>query len=405
MYNQFYKKSIQTRREILESSDHYDPALDIPLSEDTANNMIENMITTYEIPFGVVPEFEVNTVDYIIPMVTEEPSVVAALNYASKIFKRNGGVEAKVIQRVMRGEIAFSNPEDMTYMDKYIQENKEKLFEICHSSYPSIVKRGGGVVDIETRVLLHESKTNFFIVDLLVDTQEAMGANMMNTMLEALSSHLESVWNVSPLMSILSNLSTECLVEATITIDPKTLKNSDVIADRFQEASDLASLDPYRAATHNKGVMNGINALVIASGNDWRAIEASIHTYANQNPIVTWENKEGLLVGSIETIVPIATVGGSISINPKAQLAHKLMGYPKAKTLMTLVAAVGLAQNFAALYALTTDGIQKGHMRLHARSLALSAGANSDNVETVVKRLLNEPNMNLETAKAILKSL
>lgn len=405
----FYKKTKDERIRILSEDKSYDTSLDRPLTEEIYSNMIENSLTTYELPMGVVPNFVINGENFHIPMVTEEPSVLAAANNAGKIFALNGGIEAHIISRIMRGQIAYHNLTNIECYEKYIIENKDTLINIAHKAYPSIVKRGGGVKDIYYESKNHPNGNNFFIIYLLVDTQEAMGANMMNTMLEALRSHLNEIFNDEAVMAILSNLSTECLVEASCTLRPSTLKNSDEIVDRMVMAGQLAEVDPYRAATHNKGVMNGIDAVVIATGNDWRAIEASVHAYASLSgqyqPVTHWENKDGNLVGHIKIPMPIGTVGGSIGIHPKAQLAKSILKYEDAQQLMMIIAGVGLAQNFAALYALTTDGIQKGHMALQAKSLAIQAGAKPNQINEVVSKLLKEKVMNLDSAKRIIKSL
>ncbi|QIK69262.1 hydroxymethylglutaryl-CoA reductase, degradative [Erysipelothrix sp. HDW6C] len=406
MYDKFYKKTSQERRDILDADGRYNLELDTPLGQEIAEQMVENAVSTYELPLGVATNFLINQKDYVVAMATEEPSVIAAASNAAKIMRTNGGIQAHVKSRIMTGQIAFPNPKHSTEMQSYIDEHTDALANICHNAYPSIVKRGGGVRSISHRFVDGGDKTSFFIVYLSIDTQEAMGANMMNTMLETLSSYLQSKFDETPLMSILSNLATECIVSATVTIDPKTLKHSEDIGLRLKQASDLAQLDPYRAATHNKGTMNGIDAVVIATGNDWRAIEAAAHAYASRSgsyqPLATWDvNESGFIVGSIELPMPIGTVGGSIGIHPKAKLSKEVMRYESAIELMEVIASVGLSQNFAALYALTTVGIQKGHMQLQARSLALNAGAPLDKLDLIVAELTQRKPMNLETAQSI----
>ena len=408
MYKKFYKLSSQERRTILQDNGRYDFDLDVPLPESTSENMIENNITLYELPMGVVTGFLMNDKEYVIPMVTEEPSVIAAANNAARIFASNGGLKAKVISRLMRGEIAFSNP--LYDYGEYIDNHYDELIDLCNRSYPSIVNRGGGVQSIKHRLIYNENKPSFFIVDVTIDTQEAMGANMINTILEALQAYLQEIYNHEPLMAILSNLADECLVEGTIEINPETLRFPESIAQRLEEAYQLASVDPYRAATHNKGIMNGIDAVVIASGNDWRAVEAGAHAYASRSgsyqPLTTWSIADnGNILGSIIIPMAIGTVGGTVKLHPKAALAKKIMDYSDAKELMALIAGIGLAQNFAALYALTTDGIQKGHMRMHARSLAMNAGANENEIQEVVRRLIKDKPMTLQKAESILKEI
>ncbi|MDE8269220.1 hydroxymethylglutaryl-CoA reductase, degradative [Erysipelothrix rhusiopathiae] len=410
MYNKFYKKTITERRNVLNDQKNYDFDLDIPLSSEIYEHMIENAVTTYEIPMGCAPNFLINNQDYVIPMVTEEPSVIAAASNAAKIMKHNGGIHARIYKRNMIGQIAFANPHNQISMIQYLDDNRDLLFKIAHDAYPSIVKRGGGLRHIHTAFINKPHKTPFLIVYCTIDTQEAMGANMMNTILEAIGNHLESVFDEHPLMAILSNLAIECLAEARVIIDPQTLRFPDDIALRIQQASHLAEVDPYRAATHNKGIMNGIDAVVIATGNDWRAIEASVHSYASltgsYQPLATWcINSDNMIEGTIKLPLPIGTVGGSIAIHPKAQLSRKILGYQNAEELMMILASVGLAQNFAALYALTTVGIQNGHMKLQAKSLALAVGCPSEDVDRLVAKLLKEPKLNQDVAKKLLQEL
>lgn len=410
MYKSFYKKTVEERKNILEDDNRYDENLDIPLDQSIYNQMIENAISTYEVPLGVAPGFMINGRDTVVAMATEEPSVIAAASNAAKIIGQNSGFEAAVLNRKMTGHIAFANPKDPEHLIQYINENLEVLFNICHNAYPSIVKRGGGVRNITVKELYNEHTSHFIVVYVTIDTQEAMGANMINTMLEGLASYLQDTLGEEPLMSILSNLATECLVNARVLIDPQTLKNSEIIASKIQLASEFASLDPYRATTHNKGIMNGIDAVVLASGNDTRAVSAGIHAFASLSgsyqPLAKWVRLEdGMLLGELTIPLAVGSVGGSIGIHPKAQLSRKIMAYDSAQELMEIIACVGLAQNFAALYALTTDGIQKGHMALQARALALQAGATEDILSEVVETLRQRKPMNLETAKRIIQEL
>ena len=406
MYTKYYKKDIAARKAVLVQDERYDVTLDTPLPESIYDNMIENAITTYELPMGVAPGFLINGKDVVMAMVTEEPSVIAAASNAAKIFQRNGGISSHVESRFMRGQIAFANPENPHEMMHYIENNFSELQHIAHTAYPSIVKRGGGLHKIETKYVMNPDKTHFLIVYLIVDTQEAMGANMINTMLEAVKGSLAETFGTDALMGILSNLTTESVVHASVRLNPGTLKHSDLIASRIKQASDLAMVDPYRAATHNKGIMNGIDAVVLASGNDWRAIEAAVHSYASLSgtyqPLTKWAVADnGDILGSITLPMPIGSVGGSMGIHPKAQLARKIMKFENAQELMMMIASVGLAQNFAAIYALTTDGIQKGHMALHARSLALQAGAPTEYLDAIVIELTQTQPMNLEAANKI----
>lgn len=380
----------------------------LPLS--IADQLTENVLSTFDLPFSLAPYFLINGQDYVLPMVTEEPSVVAAASYAAKIIQRSGGFTTKVHQRQMIGEIALSDVRDVEMASKRILEDKKTLLQLANEAYPSIVKRGGGARD-----LWIENKGDFLIVYLAVDPKEAMGANMLNTMLEALTEPIQKLSGGQVLMAILSNLATRSLVSARCAIDFKALsrdpEEATAIAQRMELASQLAQVDPYRAATHNKGIFNGIDALVLATGNDWRAIEAGAHAYAAQSGpykgLSHWKSQpeEKKLYGEITLPMPVATKGGSIGLNPTVQVSHRLLGEPSAIELAGIIASLGLAQNFAALKALVTTGIQAGHMKLQARSLALLAGAKEEEVPRLVSQLLENKPFNLEKAQTLLQEL
>ena len=380
----------------------------LPLS--IADQLTENVLSTFDLPFSLAPYFLINGRDYVLPMVTEEPSVVAAASFAAKLIQRSGGFTTQVHQRQMIGEIALTDVKDVEMANKRILEDKETLLQLANEAYPSIVKRGGGARDLWV-----ENKGDFLIVYLAVDPKEAMGANMLNTMLEALTDRIQELSSGQALMAILSNLATRSLVSARCTIDFKALSRNPEeaieIAHRMELASQLAQVDPYRAATHNKGIFNGIDALVLATGNDWRAIEAGGHAYAAQSGrykgLSQWKNQpeEKKLYGEITLPMPVATKGGSIGLNPTVQVSHRLLGEPSAIELAGIIASLGLAQNFAALKALVTTGIQAGHMKLQARSLALLAGAKEEEVPRLVSQLLENKPFNLEKAQTLLKEL
>lgn len=380
----------------------------LPLS--IADQLTENVLSTFDLPFSLAPYFLINGRDYVLPMVTEEPSVVAAASFAAKLIQRSGGFTTQVHQRQMIGEIALTDVEDMEVASKRILKDKETLLQLANEAYPSIVKRGGGARDLWV-----ENKGDFLIVYLAVDPKEAMGANMLNTMLEALTDRIQELSGGQALMAILSNLATRSLVSARCAIDFKALsrnpKEAIEIAHRMELASQLAQVDPYRAATHNKGIFNGIDALVLATGNDWRAIEAGAHAYAAQSGpykgLSHWTSqpKEKKLYGEITLPMPVATKGGSIGLNPTVQVSHRLLGEPSAIELAGIIASLGLAQNFAALKALVTTGIQAGHMKLQARSLALLAGAKEEEVPRLVSQLLEKKPFNLEKAQTLLQEL
>ena len=380
----------------------------MPLS--LANEMVENVLGTLALPFGIAPGFQIDDQEIQVPMVTEEPSVIAAASYAAGLIKRSGGFQTQVHKRQMIGQVALYDVSNKEKASQAITEAKEELLQLANQAYPSIVKRGGGARDLWTEV-----KGDFLICYLSVDPKEAMGANMLNTMLEALVDPLEELSGGQGLMAILSNLATDALVTARCHIDYRFLsrdpKEAAEIAQKIALASQLAAVDPYRAATHNKGIFNGIDAVVLATGNDWRAIEAGGHTYASRSGqalgLSNWMDhpEQQVLEGQLTLPMPIATKGGSIGLNPSVQVAHDLLGNPDAQTLARIIVSVGLAQNFAALKALVSTGIQHGHMKLQAKSLALLAGATPSEVAPVVQALLEDKPFNLEKAQAVLEEI
>ena len=377
---------------------------------ETANQMSENVLATLALPYSLVPDFLVDGKSYQVPFVTEEPSVVAAASFAAKIIKRSGGFETEVHKRQMIGQIALYQVDNPDQAIKNVLKKKKELLEQANQAYPSIVARGGGARD-----LWLEPKEDFLIFYLSVDTQEAMGANMLNTMLEALTLPLEDLTGGKSLMAILSNYATDSLVTARCVIDYRFLSRdkaeAELLADKMQLASKLAQVDPYRAATHNKGIFNGIDALVLATGNDWRAIEAGAHAYASREgsyrSLSTWtaDPVTRQLRGQMTLPMPIATKGGSIGLNPAVAASFDLLGQPQAKDLASLIVSVGLAQNFAALKALVSTGIQAGHMKLQAKSLALQAGALEEEIAAVASRLTAKKIFNLAAAQEILADL
>ena len=380
----------------------------LPLS--LANEMVENVLGTLALPFGLAPGFQIDGQEVQVPMVTEEPSIIAAASYAAGLIKRSGGFQTQVYKRQMIGQVALYDVSNKEKAIQAITGAKEDLLQLANQAYPSIVKRGGGARD-----LWIEEKGDFLICYLSVDPKEAMGANMLNTMLEALVDPLEDLSGGQGLMAILSNLATDALVTARCKIDYRFLsrdpKEAAEIAQKMALASQLAAVDPYRAATHNKGIFNGIDAVVLATGNDWRAIEAGGHTYASltgqAQGLSSWIHhpEQQVLEGQLTLPMPIATKGGSIGLNPSVQVAHELLGNPDAQTLARIIVSVGLAQNFAALKALVSTGIQHGHMKLQAKSLALLAGATPSEVAPVVQALLEDKPFNLEKAQAVLEEI
>lgn len=419
-FYKFYQKPLEERKETLlnhpnlsnEAKALLEKGLVLPVS--IANQMVENQIEVYGLPYGIVPELIVNGKSYIVPMVTEEPSVIAAASYASKLINMAGGTTTIQEKREMIGEIAIvKSPLTLEEVNAKLKEQKESLFTIANNAHPSIVKRGGGIRDIWVEEKSTD-KERFYIFYVSVDTKEAMGANMLNTILESLVSPIEATTCGESIMAILSNLATNSVVTAKCVLSPrildtKTTKGEDVV-DRIVLASEFSKADPYRATTHNKGIMNGIDSVVIATGNDWRAIEAGAHAFASLSgkyqPLTNWtKDEEGNLVGTITLPLPVGTVGGSISIHPGAQFAHELLGHPSAVELAGIIASIGLAQNLAAVRALVTDGIQKGHMRLQAKSLGLAVGATQEELPHLMNLLAKATHLNQETAKALLEEL
>ena len=418
-WNGFSKKSYQERLELLKAQALLSPERQGGLEQDeqmsvtVADQLSENVVGTFSLPYSLVPEVLVNGQEYTVPYVTEEPSVVAAASYASKIIKRAGGFTAQVHERRMIGQVALYQVANLEQAQEKITSKKAELLKLANQAYPSIVKRGGGARDLHVEQI--KGETDFLVVYLHVDTQEAMGANMLNTMLEALKPVLEELSQGQSLMGILSNYATDSLVTASCRIAFRYLSRQRdqgrEIAERMALASQFAQADPYRATTHNKGIFNGIDAILIATGNDWRAIEAGAHAFASRDGryqgLSRWtldvEREE--LVGQMTLPMPVATKGGSIGLNPRVALSHELLGNPSAKELAQIIVSIGLAQNFAALKALVSTGIQQGHMKLQAKSLALLAGASESEVAPLVKRLIADKTFNLETAQRYLENL
>lgn len=418
-WNGFSKKSYHERLELLQAQALLSPDKQASLNQDeqisvtVADQLSENVVGTFSLPYSLVPEVLVNGQEYTVPYVTEEPSVVAAASYASKIIKRAGGFTAQVHKRQMIGQVALYQVANPEQAQEKIANKKTELLELANQAYPSIVKRGGGARDLHVEQI--KGETDFLVVYLHVDTQEAMGANMLNTMLEALKPVLEELSQGQSLMGILSNYATDSLVTASCRIAFRYLSRQKdqgrEIAEKMALASQFAQVDPYRAATHNKGIFNGIDAILIATGNDWRAIEAGAHAFASRDGhyqgLSSWrldlETEE--LVGEMTLPMPVATKGGSIGLNPRVALSHELLGNPSAKELAQIIVSIGLAQNFAALKALVSTGIQQGHMKLQAKSLALLAGASESEVAPLVERLIADKTFNLETAQRYLENL
>lgn len=421
--HKLYQKKRNERIEALKNAEvvtHEDAEIlneGLRLPEDVADHMIENQIATYELPLGIAVNFLIDGKEYVVPMAIEEPSVIAAASAAAKIIRQAGGFTTHIDNRRMIGQVVLKNVSDMEKAKQLVLDEKEKILEEANNAHPSIVKRGGGARDLVVRLIHRDEEANtppFFVVHLHIETLEAMGANIIDTMVEAVKPLLEELTGGEALIGILSNYATECLATATCRIPPALLAkggySGEEVRDRIIEATQFAYVDPYRAATHNKGIMNGIDAVVIASGNDWRAIEAGCHAYAARSgqyrTLSTWTKAEnGDLLGKLTIPLPVGTVGGAISIHPGAQMTKRLLHYENAKELMSIIVSVGLGQNFSAIRALVTEGIQKGHMALHARSLAISVGASGEEIEQVADELKKLKTMNSAAAKKILEEL
>ncbi|MGG5369706.1 hydroxymethylglutaryl-CoA reductase, degradative [Enterococcus sp. AZ196] len=374
------------------------------LSEKIADNLIENQISECAIPLGVAQNFIINGKEKTIPMVTEEPSVIAAASNAAKIIAKSGGIHTHVINQNMIGQIVLRNVTDFEVVKKVLIEHEQALFTAAEKSYPSIYQRGGGMQSLDIRTF----EEGYLSIDLEVDTKDAMGANILNTMLEAVAQEVkELIPDADILFSILSNYATQSLVEASCELSVEEL--SQELAEKIVAASDYSKIDPYRAATHNKGIMNGIDAVVLATGNDTRAVAAACHAYAARNGryegMTQWSIQGEKLIGKLTLPMKVGIVGGATKVLPKAQLSVKLLEVSSAAELAEIIVAVGLAQNFAAVRALVTDGIQKGHMAMQSRSLAITAGATTSEIPQVSRQLRNAERMNLATAEEIIKKI
>lgn len=408
MEKKFYQLTPAQRRATLNLSKKHQEILEnMALDADIANNLIENQISEFELPMGLARNFVVNGHTYQVPMVTEEPSVVAAASNGAKIA---GEFTAEVIQRLMRGQIVFYDIQAPEKVLQKLEEEEARIFQCAIEAYPSIVKRGGGLRHYATRIFEEEK---FLSVDFKIDVKDAMGANITNSILEGLS-QLFREWfpQEQILFSILSNYATESLVKVSCDIPVSNLSKEgkgQEVAEKIVAASRFSKLDTYRATTHNKGIMNGINAVVLATGNDTRAIAAGIHAYAAKDGsyqgLGTWQTHNDKLHGELIVPLPVATVGGGVKVLPKAETALEILGVKEAKILAQIIASVGLAQNLAALRALVSEGIQQGHMSLQARSLALSVGAKGEEVSKITARLRQEKIMNQAVAKNILEEL
>ncbi len=384
------------------------------LQPEQAELMIENVIGTYALPFGVAANFQINGRDYLIPMVVEEPSVVAAISHAAKLIRAGGGFSASTSDPVMIGQIQVLDIPDMDAAIAALEAHKPELLEQADCCDKLMVSLGGGARALEFRPFPDTPVGPMLIVHLHYDCRDAMGANAVNTAVENLAPMIADITGGRTNLRILSNLADQRTATASGLIPAAALERDGYtgteVARFIAEANAFAVVDPYRAATHNKGIMNGIDAVVIATGNDWRAIEAGAHSYAARNgryqALTDWHVTEnGDLYGSITLPMAVGIVGGATKVHPTAKVAMKLMGIQSAPELAMVLACVGLAQNLAAIKALSTVGIQKGHMRLHARQVAIAAGATNDQVQAIANQLAAEKKINIVRAQELLAEL
>lgn len=415
----FYKLPLEERLDIIAGWADLNEAEKNTLSgrgleNGQADMMIENTLGTFELPLGVAVNFLVNGQNYLIPMAVEEPSVLAAASHAAKLFRAGGGFQTEATDPVMIGQIQVLDIPDLDAAVAAIEANKQDLMERADLCDPIIIRFGGGARDIVARPFPETPVGPMLIVHLYFDTRDAMGANAVNTAVEALAPVVADLTGGRTSLRILSNLADHRLVTARGTIPAEALETHGIpgkeVARLIEEANAFAIVDPYRAATHNKGIMNGIDPVVIATGNDWRAIEAGAHSYAARDgryqSLTDWHvDENGDLFGEITLPMAVGLVGGATKVHPAAKVAVKILDVSTAVELAQVIAAVGLAQNLGAIKALSTVGIQRGHMRLHARQVAMAAGANDDQVQRIANQLVAEKQINTQRAKELLAQM
>ena len=403
----FYKMPIEERVKIVKEFAELDEEEEkmllsfSSLPHDIADRMIENVISTMQLPLGIATNFVINGKEMLIPMAIEETSVVAAASNAAKM-ARPDGFKAKATEPIMIGQIQILNPSKDAV--KKIMERKESIIELANEQDKILVSLGGGAKDVEAKMLSED----MMVVHLLVDVRDAMGANAVNTMAEAVAPLIEKITDGKSLLRIISNLAIHRMAEAEVIYKKEAIGGEEVV-DKIVKAYEFASLDIFRAATHNKGVMNGIDAIAIATGNDWRAIEAGAHSYASLNgykPLTTWEkNEDGDLHGKIKLPIAAGVIGGITKVHPIAKISLKILGVKNAEQLAEVMASVGLAQNFAAIFALSTKGIQAGHMKLHAQNIAVMSGAKGEEIDIVARKMIEMGKIKMDVAQEILNEI
>jgi hydroxymethylglutaryl-CoA reductase len=413
-FSGFYKLPVSERVKLVKGfaglSDEEAGLLEKPsvLSFDVANRMVENLVGVMPVPLGVAVNFVINGRDLVVPMAIEEPSVIAAASNAAKIARMRGGFHATSTDPIMIGQIQIVGVQDADRARLEILAHKEQILKKANDQDPVLVSLGGGARDVEVR-FVETFLGKMVIAELLVDCRDAMGPNAVNTMAEAVAPMIEEVSGGRVYLRIVSNLAVKRLARATAIFAKEALGGEEVV-DGIVRAYAFAAADPFRCATHNKGIMNGVTAAVLASGNDTRAVEAGAHAYAARSghytSLTTWEkNVDGDLVGTLEMPMAVGIVGGATASNPIAKIAVKILGVKSARELAEIIVSVGLAQNLAALRALAAEGIQRGHMSLHARNVAISAGAAGDLIDKVAEQMVIERKIRVDRAKEILEKL
>jgi hydroxymethylglutaryl-CoA reductase len=412
----FYKESVEARRRLLaDAADLDGPELTRVLAGGgldvaTADKTVENVVGTYALPFSVGLNARVNDRDFLVPMVVEEPSVVAAASNAARMIREGGGFAAESDSPWMIAQVQLWEVSDPRAATERVTAARDRLLALADESVPGLVARGGGGREIEVRDL----GDGLFVVHILVDVQDAMGANLVNTVAERLAPEIAALAGGRVGLRILSNLCDRRCVRVRARVPAAMLATDELAGDAVRDgivlASRFAERDPYRAATHNKGIMNGVDAVAMATGNDWRAIEAGAHAFAARRgryePLCTWRaGDDGSLVGSMEIPLAFGVVGGTLRVHPSARLALKLLAVRSAQELAMVAASVGMASNLAALRALATEGIQRGHMSLHARGVAMAAGARGDEIERVAASIAEACNVTVDAARAALGRL
>jgi hydroxymethylglutaryl-CoA reductase len=377
------------------------------LSFKAANRMIENVISVMPVPLGIATNFCINKKEYLVPMATEEPSIIAAASYAAKLSRTFGGFTATTTEPLMIGQIQILNVADKIESKKRILEHKQQLIEKANKQDPVLIEVGGGMKDITVRTI-QTSRGTTFVVHIIVNVQDAMGANIINTMAEKITPDLETLTGGNVTLRIVSNLSAHRIVTATATWEKQRI--GEQVIENILDAYALAQADPFRCATQNKGVMNGIDAVVVATGNDFRAVEAGAHAYASMEkgykPLTHYhKDEQGNIVGTIKMPMAVGITGGITKSHPAAKITLKILNVQTACELAQVIASVGLSQNFAALKALVTEGIQRGHMKLHSKNIAISAGVENGNVDIISQQMVKENNISINRAQELLKQL